>query len=233
MTSDRSGCRIIRRGYAKALFLIPGWACDCRVFERLDLPFDFILSDNIQAEDYPARFLLALQEYGFDKASILGWSMGGFIAQDIFLRYPEKVSEIFLVSVRKEYESGGIEKIKSMVRQNKRAFLYKFYQDLFADSEKEEWGWFRKNLLKEYTDGMDEDFLIRGLEYLCRASMRPESLRVPGLRIIHGTMDKIAPIEEARSLKYEAERVAFISIDGAGHMPFMRAGFRDLFVERR
>ena len=46
---------------------------------------------------------------GIDKANILGWSMGTYIAQELTLRYPDKVNKMILVSA----SCGGEESIET------------------------------------------------------------------------------------------------------------------------
>ena len=46
-----------------------------------------------------------IETLGFKRASVMGWSMGGFIAQALALRYPERVDKLILLST----DSGGIE----------------------------------------------------------------------------------------------------------------------------
>jgi pimeloyl-ACP methyl ester carboxylesterase len=42
---------------------------------------------------------------GFERTSVMGWSMGGFIAQALALQHPERVDKLILLST----DSGGIE----------------------------------------------------------------------------------------------------------------------------
>jgi pimeloyl-ACP methyl ester carboxylesterase len=46
-----------------------------------------------------------IETLGFKRTSVMGWSMGGFIAQALALQYPERVDKLTLLST----DSGGIE----------------------------------------------------------------------------------------------------------------------------
>ena len=46
-----------------------------------------------------------IETLGFERTSVMGWSMGGFIAQALALQHPERVDKLILLST----DSGGIE----------------------------------------------------------------------------------------------------------------------------
>src|SRR5207244_11026944 len=46
-----------------------------------------------------------IETLGFERISILGWSMGGFIAQTLALQHPDRVAKLILLST----DSGGSE----------------------------------------------------------------------------------------------------------------------------
>ena len=48
---------------------------------------------------------IVIETLGFERTSVIGWSMGGFIAQALALQYPERVDKLILLST----DSGGIE----------------------------------------------------------------------------------------------------------------------------
>src|SRR5215469_14271788 len=44
-----------------------------------------------------------IEALGFERASVMGWSMGGFIAQTLAVEYPDRVDKLILLST----DSGG------------------------------------------------------------------------------------------------------------------------------
>lgn len=198
-------------GPKDTIILIPGWATDCGIFKAVE-------SSKI------------FRQKSAGKISLLGWSLGGFMAAEFASKYPDTIDELILVSIRTGYDPARLADIKRLLIKDKKAYLYKFYLESFSGEDKEGPGWFKKNLLKSYLQDMKTEDLIRGLDYLSRASIDPEKLRqVERIKIFHGTEDMIAPLREAEELGSRLPRAEFIQITGAGHCPFLNSDFRDIF----
>jgi 3-oxoadipate enol-lactonase len=213
--------------------LIPGWATDCRIFALMDAPFNYLMADNCPLSGIEAGFLGSLDEYGLKTVSILGWSMGSFIASDIARKYPEKADEAILVSARERYEKSAINNIKAHVKKNRAGYLFKFYMDFFPAGEADGRAWFRKNLLKTYISEMNTRRLLEGLDYLSTARIEPRGLEGLKLIFINGTEDRIAPHEEAARIVRKLPQASLVSVKGAGHAPFLRPDFTEKLSEAR
>ncbi|MBU0895916.1 MAG: alpha/beta hydrolase [Candidatus Omnitrophica bacterium] len=216
-------------GAKDTMLLIPGWATDYRIFNNLNIKYNYLLPVEFSPFMFSEDLLAAMKENGIKKISILGWSMGGFIACDIVSKYRDCVDEVIFVGVRRRYEKANNEKIKILLNKDRKAFLYKFYNDcISADSEA--YKWFRAHLLKDYLESMPLDYLLGELDYLSEHQIEPKYLE--GLKVIfvHGRKDRIAPIEEAMALKEALPQARFISIEGAGHIPFFTQEFNRLFL---
>jgi len=198
-------------GSNDTIILIPGWATDFRIFKAVE-------SSKIFRQK-PA-----------DKISLLGWSLGGFMAAEFASEHPDTIDELILVSIRIRYDPARLADIKRLLMKDKKAYLYKFYLESFSGADKEGLAWFKKNLLKSYLQDMKTEDLMRGLDYLSQASIDPERLRrVERIRIFHGTKDTIAPLKEAEEIGSRLPQTKFIPIAGAGHCPFLNRDFRDTF----
>jgi len=230
MKSPQSKFKLLDRGFKDTLALIPGWASDYRVFDSLDLKYNYLLP----VEFYPAGFsrplIKFLKDELLNKISLWGWSLGGFLAQGFAAAYPELIEELILVSIRSQYDAESLEKIKSQLLKNRKAFLYSFYLECFSKNDSSGSSWFKKHLLKDYCCGFELEGLISGLDYLSQARIEPRFLlKFKKLRIFHGEEDKIAPFNEARRIKDNLPLADFINMPGIGHLPFLAEDFKARF----
>ena len=231
MKSPPSEFKLVYRNCRDAIVLIPGWATDYRIFNTVDLDFNYIMPIVFSPFQFEEELVSFLVKNGLNKVSLLGWSMGGFAACDFVSRYQDRIDMCILMGMRVRYERGDIEKIKTYLRRSREGFLYKFYNDCFSSNEKETLAWFKRNLLRTYLDQMNLDVLSEGLDYLLTAQLRLQSLCGVKIKLIHGQEDKIAPFEEANSIMDGLPQAAFRSIPHGGHIPFLLRGFREIFYE--
>jgi len=226
MTYRTSRFRFIERGYKESMLLIPGWATDARIFEPLDLPFNYILPEDVPPLNFDEVFAGSVDKSKAPGLHLFGWSMGGFIAACLASKYPSMFKSVTLVSVRQRYKKDEIEKIKEYVSKNAKAYLYKFYEELFSRSEEENRGWFKTRLLKMYLNKMNTESLLEGLDYLLRTELECKGLIKSDVSFIHGDADNIAPIEEAKAVAELLPRAKFFAINGARHLPFLGKEFK-------
>src|SRR3989338_4829180 len=202
MKSRISKFKLVDRGFKDTLVLIPGWASDYRIFSTLDINYNYLLTVEFYPFGFNEGLVKLLKEKSISKISLFGWSLGAFLAQDFALIYPEVVNELIFLSIRKRYESKSLEEIKSQILKNKKAFLYKFYLQLFSEDDKDAAVWFKRTLLKDYISEIKIDELVEGLDYLLQAHIQADSLAgFKKLRIFHGEKDSVAPFSEACEIK--------------------------------
>jgi pimeloyl-ACP methyl ester carboxylesterase len=224
--------KFVNRGYKENLVLVPGWATDYRIFGCLDLPYNYLLPSSYSPFGFAQGLRQGLEKNGLAAASILGWSMGGFLALDFSSANCGMVKELFLLGMRKKYPQAALREINLKLVKNKKAWLYKFYQDLFAFKEAEGWRWFKQELLRDYLGAMGLEDLIAGLEYLWRPELRPEHFaKINKIKIFHGAQDTVAPLAEAEELSFYQERAEFIRLENSGHALFFNPDFAIGFEE--
>jgi len=212
--------RFIDRSFTDAIVLLSGWATDGRIFSQLELKYNYLILGKADPFNFSKALLDYLDANSIEKVSLFGHSMGGFMAKEFALSYPERVDQVFLVSVRRKYPNQQLKEVEEQLKKNKRGFLYKFYLDCFSEDDKEGRGWFKKNLLRDYVDSMSLEDLLRGLDYLSKVEITAAELAgVKNLKIFHGSEDKIASVNEIKDLA--AARLNIIN--GVGHMPFLMA----------
>jgi pimeloyl-ACP methyl ester carboxylesterase len=225
--SDKSSARFkyVDRGYKDSIVLVPGWASDYRIFTTLDLRFNYLVPLDFSPFTFEEDLLVALKKNDIAKISIIGWSLGGFVAQEFALKYADLIDELILVSIRKRYEVESLKDIKRHLVRSKKGYLYKFYTQCF--SKKDRMHYFRENLLRVYCEELDLDYLLKTLDYLENAEIKPQLLdNIKRITIIHGEYDRIAPVQEAIDIKDKIPHARFICIKDAGHIPFLEEDFK-------
>jgi len=230
MNCVKSKFEFIPRGFGDTAVLIPGWASDYRIFAALDLPYNYLLPIRINFSDFQKELLGALEKNCLQKAHLVGWSLGGFLALEFAGQNPSRVKGLALLSIAREFDSNLLKEIESKIKKNKRAYLYKFYQDCFAAEDKAGWCWFRKNLLRDYVDTMELEDLIAGLDYLAVARLKPgDASGIDKVRIFHGEKDRIMPFSDAATIKSEFRQADFTALSGTGHICFLNPLFKEKF----
>lgn len=212
--------KYLDRGQQKTILLIPGWATDYRIFNSLNLEFNYLLPLDFSPFTFESSILNALGEQGLEKISLLGWSLGGFLAAELSAKYPNLVEELILVSIRKKYKEAEIARIKELLKKSKKGYLYKFYGQCF--SKKISLSWFKKNLLKTYCQQFELEYLLKTLDYLEKSQIDTQALSmIKRVKLIHGESDRIAPIDEAREVQEAIAGAELIIIKDSGHIPFL------------
>jgi len=225
MNCQKNEFEFLNRGKKDTILLIPGWATDGKIFSRLELDVNYLLAHTLAPHNFSEELNAFLHKNAVNKISLLGWSMGGFIAADFAKRYPQRVKNLILVSVRKKYDTAGLNEVRGYLKKNKNGYLYRFYRSSFTKTEEENFRWFKKTFFKQYTTAFSLDFLLSGLDYLAQAQIiLPDAVKTT---LVHGIGDMIAPIAEASALKAANPHINLITLDNAGHMPFLRPGFKD------
>ncbi|MDO8536338.1 MAG: alpha/beta fold hydrolase [Candidatus Omnitrophota bacterium] len=222
--------KLFDRGAEKTALLIPGWATDYRIFNSLDLDANYLMPIEFSPLGFDEDLIEAMAKYRIDRISVIGWSMGGFIGADLLSKYKDRITDITFIGVRKRYQRDEIESTGSYLKKNKTAFLCRFYKDCFSGEEKEELSAFKAGLMKSYLNEMSMDTLLEGLQYLSTSRIRPQSLTGVDVKFIHGEEDRIAPIKEILELKDGSPNIKLVTVRGAGHIPFLRKDFREIFL---
>lgn len=216
--------KYIDRKKSGLLVLIPGWASDHRIFTPLNLEFNYLIPLRFSPFSFEKDLLAVIKESNTKRLSLFGWSLGGFVAAGFASKHSDLIDEIILVSIRKRYKAEELVGIKRHLKKSKKGYLYKFYSQCFF--KKEQMHWFRENLLRNYCKELDLNYLLKTLDYLENAEIKPKSLKgIKRIKIIHGEDDVIAPILEAMEIKESLTHARFIRIKGTGHIPFLKEDF--------
>lgn len=230
MSLPAPGFKLLGRGFAKNIVLIPGWATDYRVFNNLELDYNYLLPVGISPFDFKAKLLSLLQERGYKSVSVLGYSLGGFLACDFAAEYSDMVEELILLGIRKSYGAGALKQARQGIASNARAFLYRFYLNCFSGYDREGLAWFRQNLLSNYLQDFSLPDLAMGLDYLSSNRIDAAKLKdIKKIRIFHGEEDLVAPLEEALEVKSALAQAEFNLMKNKGHLLFLSPEFKEYF----
>ncbi len=220
MLSQLSNFKYIDRGSQHTIALIPGWASDQRIFQVLNLNFNYLIPLVSSFSDFAPKLLASLKGKGLQKISLLGWSLGAFLAASFSVKFPQFIDELILIGVRRKYSLLELSQVRTFLQRDKKAYLYKFYCRCFFCKEK--MAWFKENLMQSYFTDFGLESLLSGLDYLEKAALDLEGLRKVGkVKIIHGQNDEIAPLEEAEAVKQNLPEAEITLVKNCGHAVFL------------
>ena len=162
-----------------------------------------------------------LDRLSITKAHILGWSMGGNIAQEVALKYPERIASLTLVSTYMRRPSRSSYAINTMIDSVRSGgdieCLFKMMQSYCMTEEA-----FRSREEKGVsTPGRVTSTLEQFASQMAAVDsfdsrLRAKDIRVP-TRVIHGKSDIMVPPHMGEELAAEIKGADLVLIDGGGH----------------
>ncbi len=219
--------KYVDRNFKDTIALIPGWAADYRMFELLDLKFNYLIPISLFPDDFEKKLESVLHINKIEKFSLLGLSMGGFLSAAFAEKNENIIDQLILVGIRKQYKAEELATVRGYLTKGKKAFLQQFYLSCLWGSQRQ--GYFAKNLLEKYAEEFDLEYLLETLDYLKGATITPRMLEnIKKVKIIHGEHDNVAPIEEARYINDKLPNASFIEIKNSGHIPPFNQSFAKL-----
>ena len=209
------------RACDRTLLLVPGWGFDERIFERLSLPYNYLLytgCDMAALED-------AVLARGCGALDVLGWSQGGVALAALAAKYPGLIAELTLVGVRPAYPAEALEEIKGLLTRSTATYLKCFYK---ACLDRADLLWFKRTLQKAYVARFTLDDLIAGLDWLAQVQLDVEALQnIASVTLVHGAADQVAPVQEARDLAAQLPQARYCEVPGAAHAVFLHPRFAE------
>jgi pimeloyl-ACP methyl ester carboxylesterase len=161
---------------------------------------------------------------GIDKANILGFSLGGIMAQELVLNYPEKVNRLILCSTfcgsknmimpEPEVINAMMEKSGGVQGQFNNS-LYFMFSDSYIKNNPDYFNDFRERFMKApITDINARRQFMAGLK--ANTYDRLQDIAIPVL-IMTGSDDKLVPAQNSQKISERIKRSKFIKYEGAGH----------------
>jgi pimeloyl-ACP methyl ester carboxylesterase len=224
---------------AQPLVMAHGWSFDgemnfFRLIPELSQRYRLIVPDHrnhgksdrirgaFDIEDLATALAGVLDELGYERIDLLGYSMGGMVAQVFARRYPERVDHLILAATAAypidRFRIGArvafwLGRALARVSTKEAArFTYRFLtrNDVIDDSE-ERWMW--AALLNR-----DPTLFYESGNAVWRFDARPwvGEISVPTMVIIP-TKDEIVPVRTQRDLVARLNEPTVVEIEGAGH----------------
>ena len=208
------------------LVLVPGFMCNECIWqyrpEKLNKKFKIKTSSLLHGNSIE-EFSISIAKTLPDNSSILGFSMGGFIALKLAIDYPEKVKKLILVgtnarSVSNERKNLLIRSLKFLKKKN-------YVKDFTENSLK---SYFAPHNIKNkfYLDTLNQMTKSLGLECLKRQTNailnRPSLINYLSkikskTLIISGDLDNLSSKEMNEELKNNIPMAELNYIENSGH----------------
>ncbi|MFZ2224064.1 MAG: alpha/beta fold hydrolase, partial [Candidatus Deferrimicrobium sp.] len=154
---------IIGRGGDPSVVLLPGWATDGRIFDGVLPGVTAVTTGPLRPEGFAARLAAFLDRTARGPVTVVGWSLGGFVAAEFAREYPDRVRRVVLVGIRREYPEAGVEAVLRSLSADPGGCLSGFYAQCFYPSQIPAYRRFRGGLQAAYLREMDGGALREGL----------------------------------------------------------------------
>ena len=229
------------------MVLLPGWATDGRIFEGVLPGVAAVTTGPLRPEGFSRRLAAFLDRTARGSVTVVGWSLGGFLAAEFAREHPDRVRRVVLVGIRRRYPAADLSAVRASLLRDREACLSSFYAQCFLPAQTTAmegpvsrqagmprvllprtpaYRRFRGGLQAAYLREMDGGALREGLSYLAGARLSAGTLPACPVAIVHGEMDVVAPLAEAEGVARESGYATFHRLPGAAHAAFLADGFR-------
>lgn len=165
-------------------------------------------------------------------SDVMGWSLGGLIAQRIALNQPDRIRRLILIGStpcfvnKTDWDAGvnsaNFESFASAVNRDYKATILQFLtlQCMKSDDARSTLKQLRASFATRPTP--TQTTLQRALQILLETDLREEvsSIRKPTL-LIHGDRDTLAPVQAAHWMMQQLPYGFLRVISGSAHAPFL------------
>lgn len=186
-------------------------------------------ADLQQHGRYLVDQLSALLQEG---ATLVGWSMGGLLAQQITMLYPQFVNKLILLCAtpcfrkRADWSCGidnsALERFAADLLSDYQTTLSRFLGLQFMGAQEQKESLRRARELVFARPQPRRNMLEQGLELLATVDLRTQlkSIRCPTL-LINAERDSLVPAAAAQYVAEQLPDGRCVIIKGAGHAPFL------------
>lgn len=163
---------------------------------------------------------------------VCGWSLGGQIAMELALQYPERINKLVLIATtpcfvkRPDWpwgmETTTLKLFRQNLEQNYEETINRFLTLQLSGSinNKPILAQLRRNFL-QYGQP-DIDMLLAGLEILLTSDLREKVKQIKqSVLLLHGENDVITPVSAAKWMHQQLQHSELALFPGSGHVPFL------------
>ena len=238
-----SNLHIETSGIGPDLVLLHGWAMHSKIWHnvrnQLAARYRLHLID-LPGHGYSPPCKPGTLQRMVDKVSeilpesciVCGWSLGGQIAIELALQYPERIKKLVLIATtpcfvkRPDWQWGmettTLQLFRKNLEQNYAATINRFLTlQLSGDNEcKSVLAQLRKNFFRYGQP--DIDMLQAGLKILLTSDLREKMTRIKqSVLLLHGENDVITPVSAAKWMHQQLQHSKLAIFSGCGHAPFL------------
>jgi pimeloyl-[acyl-carrier protein] methyl ester esterase len=226
-------------GSGAPLVLIHGWGNSAALFSELmsqlpdchslapDLPGygASTAATRVDLADLADDFIHWFDTLGLETVTLLGWSLGGMLAQLLAARFPQRIARLILVATTPHFVTTpdwphGLadSAVRALARDYKRApipTLESFWSLQFQGEN---------SLPAPLLPQVELATALGGLELLRQVDLRHQlsAITMPTL-VLHGNHDVIIPVAAGRFLAATLPQARFHEVHNCGHAPFCSA----------
>jgi pimeloyl-ACP methyl ester carboxylesterase len=180
--------------------------------------------EEVSMEAYADEVAALLTEHGVEKAVLIGFSMGGYVALAFLRKYPEKVRALVLTDTRAEADSpearnNRLQQAQAVLEQGNAPVRDGMLPKLFSPYTKEH----KPEVIRQVDEIIMSAPPTGVRAALAAMASRPDSvadlpqIRVPALVIV-GEDDVITPLEAAQVMADGIPGAQLRTIPRAGHL---------------
>jgi pimeloyl-ACP methyl ester carboxylesterase len=126
---------VVGGGGDPSVVLLPGWATDGRVFEGVLPGVTAVTTGPLRTDGFSRRLAAFLGRAARGPVTVVGWSLGGFIAAEFAREYPDRVRRVVLVGIRRGYPAAVLSAVLASLLRDREACLSTFYAQCFIPAQ--------------------------------------------------------------------------------------------------
>lgn len=241
----------IRQGQGSPLILIHGWGLHAGVWQSvlpalaknfscyaIDLPghgeSELQGAFNLQTiREALHKLIISLDDESIKAPVILlGWSLGGLVALDYVLHYPQHIHKLILVTTNLQFcktsdwpeamDTDVLESFYTQLLQNHQKTIERFMALQLHGTENYK---HTTRLLKQYMSQRNlagEAVLQAGLDILKTTDLREQCRQIQQpVLLLSGKLDRLVPASAGEAMTAFFHQARHRVIEGCGHAPFI------------